>query len=293
MNEERIFRAAAAAEQLCAALWEAVHDELNAGRTQQVLALTERIAEVCGSVPAVACTDRDRGAEPAAVEDAFEPAHERRVVRRSSELPTEPLEAGSVDDGAVRGAAVDSERWSLATRPAKLVDEHEGLDRSIAVKDVRGCREGAWIAAVQRRLERYAEDREPFAVLLLELLEAEQGRLVRARASNPQAIREAESAIIEQLRPADALMRERDGRYWLIAPQTDSAGARALGELLCTAVRRLHLSADGIVEVALGVASCPEHGLDASVLTAHADIDLYAAEGSSPPARGNGARPIR
>lgn len=131
---------------------------------------------------------------------------------------------------------------------------------------------------MQRRLDRYADSREPFAVLLLELLDAERLRLAHSPVDAGREVRDVEAAIVEQLRPADALVREAEGRYWLIAPHTDRAAARGLAIKIAGAARR-SASRQGVsLEVAAGIAICPQHGDQVEALIGHAEVDLYAAE---------------
>jgi len=302
MDGDRISRAASAAERLCAVLWEAVHEEMRMGRPLEVAALTDRIAEVCRSVSVVANaggggprqgtaseSERHLGDGPA--------AGSRSPLGAASVVGSEPLAGAAPEAGydsladaeprPDREARLDAahagerrvhEAPSVGDRPAALVDEHEGVATPIAIRDVRGSDGTAWAEAIRRRLDRYADDRVPFAVLLIEALDVERLRVAQGPAEAHRQIREVEGAIVEQLRPADALLRESDGRYWLVAPQTDGTVAGALAQRICSASRRAASHRGAPLEVSIGVALCPDHGTDAAALIAHADIDLYAAQ---------------
>ncbi len=88
-----------------------------------------------------------------------------------------------------------------------------------------------------------------------------------------------EAALSEGLRPADSLMRESPGRYWLLAPETDTVGAKALAARLASGVRQTtHRGAP--LQLAVGLAVCPQDGRQARALAAQADIALYAAQAS-------------
>jgi hypothetical protein len=307
MTEERVSRAAAAAEQLCIALWEALHEELGEGRIGRVVALSERLSEVCSSVATIAeggrsaqagvralgAEGREAGAVFSGVGESSsvgatggevgrgECASGEGDVRRDARVPAGGTAADSLSEAArvFHSGAGDHERI-LGGRPATLVDEHGGFDRSIALKDVRGGPGRSPSAAVERMLHRHAIDSQPFSVLVFEILVVRDGRLRRTITDDLAHVRRAESAIIEQLHPDDELMRERNGRCWVIAPHADSAAARSLGERVRAAVLQ-SACGDRLLEVAVGIASCPEHGLDASALTAHADIDSCAAFNSN------------
>ena len=148
----------------------------------------------------------------------------------------------------------------------------------IEIRDERSA-EGpaAWIDSIGRRLERHEQDRSPFAVLLVELVDIERLRHAEPAEELSRLTDLLEDALARELRPADSLTRERPGRYWLLAPQTDGSGAQALLERIARAVRSSVSHRGTPLEVAVGVAVCPEDGRRASELAAHADVGLYAA----------------
>jgi GGDEF domain-containing protein len=259
MSAERTSRAAEAAEQLCAALWEALHEQLRAGSPQQAAMLAQRIAETSRSLSELALLQGGDGGAAA-------------PLRQSSPAaPAGPeLDTVDVQDGAI-----------VAPLPAAaIVDERaEPVYEPIAIRDARRRhRDMPWAIAVQRRLDRYMTDREPFAVMLVELLDAERLRLAQSPLGAERQVREVESTMVQQLRPADALVREADGRYWLLAPDTDAPAARALGGAIAAAARRGTSHRGAPLEVAVGIALCPEHGVEVGALLGHAEVDLYAAE---------------
>ncbi len=165
---------------------------------------------------------------------------------------------------------------------AAIVDEHtepEPEPEPIAIRDARRSQQDTpWAIAVQRRLDRYLTDRERFAVMLVELLDAERLRLAQFPLDAERQVREVESAMVQQLRPADTLVREADGRYWLLAPDTDAPAARALAGAMAAAARRGTSHRGAPLEVAVGIALCPEHGVEVRALLGHAEVDLYAAQ---------------
>jgi GGDEF domain-containing protein len=148
----------------------------------------------------------------------------------------------------------------------------------IEIRDERSA-EGpaAWIDSIGRRLERHEQDGSPFAVLLVELVDLERLRYAEPAEELSRLMSLLEDALARELRPADSLTRERPGRYWLLAPQTDGPSAQALLERIARAVRSSVSHRGTPLEVAVGVAVCPEDGRRASELAAHADVGLYAA----------------
>jgi hypothetical protein len=186
-----------------------------------------------------------------------------------------------------------------------IVDERDAAaeppsrrQAEIEIRDERAeAGPAAWIGSIGRELERFSRDGRPFAVLLVELREGD--RLPRQRDLDEVArlSDELEQALASELRmPAAAgsdghggdrlqgagsLTRERLGRYWLLAPDTDRAGARALAERLSAAVRQLAGRRGASLVVAVGSAVCPEDGREAAALAAHADVELYAARSAA------------
>ncbi|HYM46418.1 MAG TPA: diguanylate cyclase [Solirubrobacteraceae bacterium] len=140
-----------------------------------------------------------------------------------------------------------------------------------------------WIVSIERRLERYEGDGLPFAALLLELAGVERLRHAELPGEVARLTGLVEAALAAELRPADSLMRESPGRYWLLAPETDTAGAKALAARLADGVRRAASHRGSPLELAVGIAVCPEDGRRAAALAAHADIALYAAHASGRP----------
>ena len=134
-----------------------------------------------------------------------------------------------------------------------------------------------WTAAIQRRLDRHAVDGLPFAVLCLEL--ADLDRLVAADRDRDvlATLEAAEAAILTRLRPADGLVRERTGRYWLTAPDTGADDARALALRIAAAINELPPHRGTPLEVAIGVTSCPADAADAPTLESLAEEGLCAA----------------
>jgi GGDEF domain-containing protein len=134
-----------------------------------------------------------------------------------------------------------------------------------------------WTAAIERRLGRQREDGLPFAVLCVEL--ADLDRLVAADRDHDvvAALEAAEAQILTQLRPADGLVRERAGRYWLTASDTDAGDGRALALRIAAAINGLPPHRGVPLEVAIGVTACPSDGSDARVLEALAEEALFAA----------------
>ncbi len=311
---ERLTRSARAAQALSETLWEALHEELIDPRCQRVAELAEQLGEVAGTVASLArvdtrpppatmaptatttvngASDRSVAAEPSAAPvqtGTAEPGTVQPVTAEptprsarlsrgapSSEpaLPWEPAaEPDAIREPLSRAVLID-ELASAAPTPEVTPESPTRLRPQIEIHDARG-QEGpiAWVDSIGRRLERHEQDGSPFAVLLLDIEHLRHGEPVDEVSSLTGQV---EDALARELGPADSLTRERPGRYWLLAPQTDQTGAQLLAERTARAVRSSASHRGTPLEVAVGIAVCPDHGRQASELAAHADVGLYAA----------------
>jgi GGDEF domain-containing protein len=259
---ERLARAARAAHDLSDALWEALHEELaHDPPVERAAALAQRLADVCSSIALLAAKP-----QPAAPLGASSEPHPQGPAETSPEPPVEmPLEPAETP----------------------LEPPEPSVDAGIEIHDTRGddepARPAGWIGSIARRLERHREDRLPFAVLLIEIAGIERLAHAEPREEIARLTDHAERAISAELRPADLLTRESLGRYWLVTPETDAAGARHLAERLARTVRLSARHRGVPLELAMGIAICPDDGRDAAVLAAHADVGVYAARAAGQP----------
>jgi hypothetical protein len=278
-------RLARAAEALRRVLWEAAVEAVPRARSdtraaRRLLDAGDAIAAACAELLAAELdADADAGADAGAVERA--PAVETPVgAAPGTRASGQPVVIIDEAHGAAPGArrvpeppvaapvsgdaplVADSRRASVSheeSHPAPVAP----FAPSIAARDARQG-PAAWIGSIGAQLEAFRQDGRPFSVLLIEMLE-------------PAAALDAESATralqerLGQWRGL-TLTREGPGRYWLVAPGADRAGAESLRDL----VELPRGEAKG-GPVAVGIAHCPEDGRDAAGLAAHADLDLYAS----------------
>ena len=133
-----------------------------------------------------------------------------------------------------------------------------------------------WLAAISRRLERREMDGRPFAVFVVEvddldrLLASQTGREVAI------ALETAERGLTAELAPADLVVRERLGRWWLTSPDRDPDAARDLGTRVATAIARAQLGSAPL-SVSIGIAVCPVDGESLEALAGRADEGMFAA----------------
>ncbi len=305
--------AIAAVEALRGVLWEGLLEEVRmpaGGRSasRQLGDLSDRLAHVCACALAASLAARRLPTTP--------PEHTGREAVAASFLEQGAPSFGA--EQAVRSPVliIDEHAGDVAPTPAHAaareserpqVDEHElrtpalavperplSWDESppvppatrgaeIEIRDERG-EEGAtaWIVSIGSQLERYRQDGVAFAVLLVEPVEIDRLRRVESPAELERVTGELEQAL--QAAWPGSLTRQHAGRYWLLATAANGRRARDLAGRLREDVARVVMYRSAPLALAVGSASCPEDGEEASVLAAHADVGLYAARSA---ARGN------
>ncbi|MGA2319310.1 MAG: hypothetical protein ABSG95_01030 [Solirubrobacteraceae bacterium] len=216
-------------------------------------------------------------------------------------LTVEPPALSGEGPGRVPAPSWEQPAWA-SSLSAQVISEQE-----IKIRDERGG-EGpaAWIGSIGLQLERFERDRRPFAVLLVELEDLERLSRVEPAREISRLARQVEDVLAAELRggasPAPeragalqdrvrepivatpgfaTVVRERPGRYWVLAPETDERGAGVLAARLAGAVGACASPAGRRREVVVGTAVCPEHGEQAAALAAHADVALYAARAAA------------
>jgi GGDEF domain-containing protein len=139
-----------------------------------------------------------------------------------------------------------------------------------------------WLAAITRRLERRAQDARPFAVFVVEvddldrLLASQSGREVAF------ALETVERGLTAELAPADLVVRERLGRWWLTSPDRDASSARDLGGRVAAAIAHAELGGAPL-SASIGVAVCPTDGETLDALAGRADEGMFAARAAGVP----------
>lgn len=264
--------AVGAVEALRGVLWEALLNQMSEPSARQVGDVADRLAYVCAEVLAVALEAEIVAADDPSRDD--DPAAEATAPDAAT--------VGMAAAGASRREAIIVDERHSSERPLSW-DESPPIPpgaraAEIEIRDERR-EEGpaAWIKSIGGQLERYERDRLPFAVLLVELRDIERLRREDLSRGLAGVLARVEGALAAVLgKRAGSLTRERPGRYWLLMPETDRVGARDLAKSLAQAVASCRGQDGAPLEVAIGTAVCPDDGLEASALAAHADVGLYA-----------------
>ncbi|HEU4977836.1 MAG TPA: hypothetical protein VFT42_02975 [Solirubrobacteraceae bacterium] len=238
--------AAGAVGALRVALWNALHDELRRPEAGLVADLSARLAHVCDVV-----------------------AH--ATLSEPREITVQRGRAGA------RGAEPPS------LRPVPAPGEPDPL--SGLADELLSAPPGAtpWLAAVAGHLERRAAGGPSFAVLAVDVDDAERLLAADRDEEAVRALQSAEAAVRSELRPVDTAVVERLGRLWVVAPELGAAGARALGERVAAAVGGAATLQGAPLRASIGLAVCPDDGTEAEALLAHADEGVFAARASGEP----------
>jgi GGDEF domain-containing protein len=211
------------------------------------------------------------GSEEPSIERRKPPAPSRPETSPPAALQSIPTSVGEYTFTKL----VDEQEQTAAQQPLASV---EPIQPEIEIRDVRR-EEGpsAWVSSVGRLLARHAEDGLPFAVLLVEIVDV--ARLERSETPHDLhgLVAQVETALGRGMRATDRLSRETLGRYWLVAPETNGTGAQMLAERLARLVRTSATHRNVPMEVAIGIAVCPDDGTEAPALAARADLGVYSA----------------
>jgi hypothetical protein len=259
-----------AVESLRGVVWEALIEESLApgqsGRARERLLgdLSDRLAHVCALLAAHAVVS-----PPSGLDASGDPP-----PRAASAGAADSSRIVILDEGPEEAEDRSAQRAAAAPPEARPQDVGELPGAEIEIRDARGA-EGpsAWIHSIGRQLERFGRDGLAFAVVLMEV----DGGAVRPDEET------LERVLGRELREAGGgtLTRERPGRYWLVVPRADRIGAHALAARLEQALLAAGASRRTPLRVLSGTALCPEDGVGAAALAAHADVGLYAARWES------------
>jgi GGDEF domain-containing protein len=269
-----------ATEALRGVLWQALERELGAAPARYAGDACDRLAYVCAAALAAALG----AGGPSA--GARAPQHEPRGERAApgSDAPAHVVEQAVIVDERESPPRVSGEGGAAPPEASSPV---------IEIRDQRGGEgPGAWIGAIGRQLERHRIDGVPFAVLLAELTELDGLREREGTAAADGVAGAVERLLASELRGSDrhpapgareaaTITCERPGRYWLLAPGADRAGAQYLAERLTRAATAILTARGGRAHLVVGTASCPHDGREAAALAAHADVGLYAARAAA------------
>jgi GGDEF domain-containing protein len=170
---------------------------------------------------------------------------------------------------------------ALAERVAHVADVVAAAALAPPLEDALRDAEEPALHAVERLAERHRRDGAPFAVVAVELDDADRLRV--AGAADVAALEAAERAVRTSVRPGDAVIRAPGGRLWVLADGLGADAARALAEEVAAAVAAAGAPHGAPLRLSAGVAACPADGTGARALLDRADERLFAARAAGSP----------
>lgn len=222
------------------------------------------------------------GADPAAAVAAIELLRSVVWGALRADLGGDP-DPDLVGDLAERVAAVAAAVTASVLTPRAGV---EALDPDLApvvVLDARAPEREPWRRALDFALARHANAGEPFAVLLVDLDDVERLLAVEAGDELATMADGVERSLRRRLSGGEALVRERIGRWWVIAAGLHRPAAAELAHALAAGVAACDPLHGAPLVASVGLAVCPQDGTDALTLAGHADASMFAARAAGVP----------
>jgi diguanylate cyclase (GGDEF)-like protein len=171
--------------------------------------------------------------------------------------------------GAMQVAAVEE----LEAAPAETATA--GVDR------LTGLRAGGYLDEQLSYLlgiqKRYGH---PFAVLVLDVEGLKRINDAYGHAAGDQLLAGIAETLGGTIRSVDVPVRLGGDEFCIVAPEQTASGGRVMGHRIATAIERVRGPGGQPPQIAIGVASCPQHGDEAARLLELADGAMYRAKAS-------------
>ena len=133
---------------------------------------------------------------------------------------------------------------------------------------------------LNRALSAYRADGEPFGLMLLDLDNFKQVNDTLGHEVGDNLLIEFAERLRRHVRQQDRVARLGGDEFAVVVLASDRAGVVAIAERIRSSVAEA-VSLEGIsleIEVSIGIALCPDHGVDATALLRGADVAMYFAK---------------
>jgi len=223
------------------------------------------------------------------------------LLKRHTEIPP-VLVLDDVDASERRVAAFDAgaDDYLSASMPiAELVARlASAMRRHRRQTQLREARDRAMLAATRDpltglfnrgylqeafalELKRASRSHRAMSVVMIDIDHFKNINDTFGHAAGDRTLREVAKRLIRASRSTDTLARYGGEEFVVILAETGFANAMVSAERFRAAIDGMLVEGDGkrrLLTISAGVASYPEHGIDAAELLAHADAALYMAK---------------
>lgn len=221
-----------------------------------------RLGELRGGEGASAA---DLARDLAALQSVIVAALRRELDDRDSHIFVEAVDRLATAFGGIQAAAIEQ----LLGKRERELERLANTDPLTGLYNVRFLQEH-----LQQLLDHHRRYGHPFSVLLLDMDGLKRLNDSRGHAAGDRALVAVAEAIRAAIRRVDTPVRVGGDEFCVVAPQQTAARARVIADRIAEFVGRGELE----VGVSIGVASCPQHAIDAERLLEIGDEAMYRAK---------------
>jgi diguanylate cyclase (GGDEF)-like protein len=130
--------------------------------------------------------------------------------------------------------------------------------------------------------QRYQRDGRPFGLILIDLDDFKRVNDTLGHVVGDDLLRRFAQRLRQSVRPEDCVGRLGGDEFAVVVFDADRTEMRRRAERICDALSE-PIDVSGVcleVELSLGVALCPDHGIDGHALLQRADVAMYVAKAS-------------
>jgi diguanylate cyclase (GGDEF)-like protein len=221
-----------------------------------------RLGELRGGEGASA-TDLAR--DLTALQSVIVAALRRELDDRDSHVFVDAVDRLATAFGGIQAAAIEQ----LLGKRERELERLANTDPLTGLYNVRFLQEH-----LQQLLDHHRRYGHPFAVLLLDMDGLKRLNDSRGHAAGDRALVSVAEAIRSAIRRVDTPVRIGGDEFCVVAPQQTASRARVIADRIAETVEK----GESGVGISIGVASCPQHAIDAERLLEIGDEAMYRAK---------------